>query len=643
MQYKPRVEQYGLWPSPVTPDTVSSQVVTYEDLTIDTTNESVYHVERRPVEGRNVLVETYRKKDCIQTGSVVHAYGGAPVVARNNVVFFTNVPDFRIYKIEKEHLTGITPNKPQFRFANLTIHPTRPNLMVAIREDYTNPDPAHVVDTVVSVNTDTGVSTVLSRGWDFYANPVFNPRGTKLAWLRWNHPDMPFRSTQLVVGDVQISTENELSITDETVIAGDPGVSIAQQALWVNDTELTFLHDISGFIQPWIHCVGGETRPILKQPILADLAEPMWSLGMSSYAVLNTDHLLCTITKSGFASLIVLCISSGTFEEVPSPYVDLKYMKRVRANQVVLVASQIDCGEQIIRMTLENNNPIFHVLASFSKIPVRDGFAPRPEPLVLGDSMGRDIHALFFPPTHPQFAGPQDEKPPCILRFHSGPTSRTSPAFSWDRVLYTSRGWAWLDVMYSGSSGYGRQYMERLDGQGGELDVQDCVEATRQTAAKGLIDGNRVVLTGAGGPSVLMSAINFPDFYAAACSQFSVCDIAELYHKSPKLQLFYSSLLLGGTPEEVPQVYRARSPLFHARKIRSPILLAHGAQDPVIPVWQTDAIAREIKESGGQVEYLRFEDEGHGVRRAENLRLLQERQLAFFESTFGFRSPSKAL
>ncbi|KAK7031949.1 Alpha/Beta hydrolase protein [Favolaschia claudopus] len=294
-------------------------------------------------------------------------------------------------------------------------------------------------------------------------------------------------------------------------------------------------------------------------------------------------------------------------------------------------------------MTLENQNLIFNVLASSSKTPVSDGFAPRPEPLVLGDSMGRDIHALFFPPTHPQFAGPQDKKPPCVIRFHPGPTSRTSPAFSWDRVLYTSRGWAWLDVMYSGSIGYGRQYMERLDGQGGELDVQDCVEATRQTAAKGLIDGNRVVLTGAGGPSVLMSVINFPDFYAAACSQFSVCDIAELYRKSLKLQLFYSSLLLGGTPEEVPQIYKARSPLFHARKIRSPILLAHGAQDPVIPVWQTDAIAREIQESGGQVEYLRFEDEGHGVRRAENLRLLQERQLAFFESTLGFRSPSKAL
>ncbi|KAJ6552821.1 alpha/beta-hydrolase [Mycena capillaripes] len=644
MQDKPQVERYGQWPSPVAPALISDQVVAYEALDVDLSDGTIYHVERRLVEGRSVLVDGCERKDVTQIEyncrSLVHGYGGAPVTIRNGLVFFTNVPDLRIYKIEGKDVSSVTPDTPKFRYANLTLHPSHPHLMIAIREDHTNPQSANVKDTLVSVNITNGTSSVVSEGWDFYANPVFNPSGTKLAWLRWNHPDMPFRSTQLVVGNVDVSEEGHMTILNEIIIAGEPHFSAAQQALWIDDNTVVFLHDISGWMQPWIHFLGGETRPILKQPILGEFAEAMWGLGMSSYAILDSDHLLCAVVKKGFASLIIVCISNGTFEEIPSPFVDIKYVKRVRANQIAFVGGKIDRGESVVKLTLDEGRPVFEVLASSSKTPVPDGFAARPEPLVLADSSGRDIHALFFPPTHPGFVGPQEEKPPCVMYFHSGPTSRMSPQFLWDRILYTSRGWAWLvlDVMYSGSSGYGRQYMERLDGKAAELDVQECVEAVRQTAAKGLIDLDRIVLTGAGGPSVLMSLINFPDFYAAGCSQCSVCDITDLYRKAPKLQLFYPALLLGGSPEEVPDIYRARSPLFHAQKIKTPVLLAHGVQDVVIPISQTDSIVAEIKKHSGQVDYLRFEDEGHGFRRAASIRMVQERQLAFFESVFGFQS-----
>ncbi|KAJ7872239.1 alpha/beta-hydrolase [Mycena leptocephala] len=640
MQDKPQIGRYGSWPSPVTPVVISDQVVAYESVAVDPVDGTVYHVERRPAEGRSVLVDSRRRADLIQPEyncrSVVHGYGGAPVTIRDGTVFFTNVPDLRIYKIEGSDVTPVTSDTPQFRFANLTLHPFHPHLMVAIREDHTNPSSSDVIDTVVSLNLKTGISRVISEGWDFYANPVFNPSGTKLAWLRWNHPDMPFRSTQLVVGDVQLGEDGHISIANESVIAGEPCISVAQQALWTDDNTIVFLYDISGWMQPWIHIFGGNTRPILNEPVLGEFAEPMWGLGMSSYAILDADHLLCTIVRKGFTSLIVISISGGTFEELPSDFVDMKYLKHIRLNQVVFVGCKIDAGEAIVKLTLDRGRSVFELLASSSKRQVPDGFAALPEPLVLADSTGRDLHALFFPPTNPEFDGPPDERPPCVMFFHPGPTVRMTPQFSWERILYTSRGWAWLDVMYSGSSGYGRKYMERLDGRIAELDVQDCVEATRQTAAKGLIDIHRVVITGSGGPSVIMSLVNFPDFYAAATSQFTVCDMTELHRKAPKLQLFYPTLLLGGSPEEIPDVYRARSPLFHADKIRTPVLLAHGAQDLVIPVEQTDSIVDEIKKHGGQVEYLRFEDEGHGFRRAASIKLVQERRLAFFEKVFGF-------
>ncbi|KAF7345684.1 Alpha/beta-hydrolase [Mycena venus] len=640
MQDKPHIEKYGLWPSPVGPEMIADQVVAYEALSVDPSNGTVYHVERRLAEGRSVLLDSCQKKDLIHNKyncrSVVHGYGGAPVVIQNGVIYFTNVPDLRVYKIEGDLVTAVTSDTPQFRYANLTLHPCYSHIMIAIREDHTDPTPTKVVDTVVFINLNTGISTIISKGWDFYANPVFNPSGTKLAWLRWNHPDMPFRSTQLVVGEVCVSQEGQMSISNETIIAGEPHISVAQQALWIDDHTIAFLHDISGWMQPWIHFLGGNTRPILKKPILAEFSEAMWGLGMSSYAILDNDHLLCVVVRRGFASLIVVCISSGTFEELPSPFVDIKYVKQVRCKEVVFVGSRIDCGEAIVKMTLHHGRTVFKVLVTSSKTAVPDGFAAQPEPLVLLDPSGHKIHALFFPPTHPEFFGPQNEQPPCVVHFHAGPTSRMTPQFLWDRILYTSRGWAWLDVMYSGSSGYGRQYMEKLDGRAAELDVQECVQATIQTAAKGLIDINRVVITGSGGPSVLMSLINFPNFYAAGCSQFSVCDVAELYHKSPKLQLFYSALLLGGSPDELPEVYRARSPLFHAQKIKAPVLLAHGAQDVVIPVWQTDAIVAEIEKNGGHFNYLRFANEGHGFRQAETIRMVQEHQLQFFESVFGF-------
>ncbi|KAJ7652778.1 alpha/beta-hydrolase [Mycena polygramma] len=640
MQDKPQIERYGAWPSPVTPAIISDQVVAYESVAVDSANGKVYHVERRPAEGRSVLVDSRKRADLIKRKyncrSVVYEYGGAPVAVRDGTVYFTNFPDMRIYKVAGSDVTPVTPDQPQFRFGNLTLHPSHRHLMVAIREDQTNPNSADVIDTVVSLNLETGLSKIISQGWDFHANPVFNPSGTKLAWLRWNHPDMAFRSTQLVVGDLCLDEDGHISITNEITIAGEPGISVAQQALWMDDNTLVFLYDISGWMQPWIHILGGDIRPILNEPILGEFAEPMWGLGMSSYAILDADHLLCTVVRKGFTSFIIVCISNGTFEELPSDFVEMKYVKRVGPNQVVFVGSKIDAGEAVVTLTLDRGRSVFKVLASSSKSGVPDGFTARPEPLVLADSTGRDIHALFFPPTNPRFAGPPEEKPPCVMYLHAGPTARTTPKFSWERILYTSRGWAWLEVMYSGSSGYGRQYIERLDGGLAELDVQDCVEATRQTAAKGLLDIDRVVVTGAGGASVLMSLINFPDFYAAATSQFSVCDVADLPRKAPKLQLFYPALLLGGSPEEIPDVYRARSPLFHADRIKIPLLLAHGAEDLVIPVEQTDAIVDEIKRHGGQVEYLRFEDEGHGFRRAASIKLVQERMLAFFEKVFGF-------
>ncbi|KAF7324966.1 Dipeptidyl peptidase family member 6 [Mycena kentingensis (nom. inval.)] len=663
MQLKPALRPYGRWPSPIAPRAIAEQTVAYEALDVDPVTRRIYHAERNLAAGRSILVDSRSGKAIIPKDlncrSIVHGYGGAPFAARDGRVYFANVPDLRVYRIDKGGVVPVTPNAPHRRFANLTFSPNNPEILLAVCEDATGPKAADTTDTLVSINPETGASTVIARGADFYANPTFSPSGSRLAYLRWNQPDQPFLANELVVAEVCVGiaadgSSSAIALQNEYVVAGAPGKSIAQQPLWIDDDTLVFLHDPSGYIQPWVHTIGKDTRPIFPQPTKIDFAEPMWGLGASSMAVLDSDHLLCVAIQDNFAALTLVTISSGASQDIPSDYVDIKYLRSLSPNRAVFVGSKIDAGEAIVIFSYTNGRASFEVVATASKTPIPDGFAARPDRLTLRNANGDDLHALYFPPTNPEFVGLSNETPPCVVSLHPGPTTRTTPAISWERLLYTSRGWAWyagrkLQRLHRIWTGIYRTYIwqllrSRSAGLCRRCSIRSLSRSNRPKSHRN--KRSRSVLPNSPYPAdpgkpqaaPLSSSPSSPspNFYAVANAQFNVCNLAELQANPPKLQMHYLPLLLGGTPEEIPEVYKARSPLFAAKKIRTPLFMVHGALDPVVPASQTDAIADELRSLGGRVEYLRFEDEGRGLRKAENSGLAIERQLKFFEEVFGF-------
>jgi len=285
-----------------------------------------------------------------------------------------------------------------------------------------------------------------------------------------------------------------------------------------------------------------------------------------------------------------------------------------------------------VKLSLTYSGGIFSDLVKSHEFPLDPKLAPKPQMLQLKDKNERRLFVLYHPPTNPKYVGPVDEKPPCLVSVHGGPTSRTEPGFTLNRLLYTSRGWAWIDVYYGGSTGFGRGYTERLDSNWGVLDPDDCAIAVEQIADKGLVDINRIVIRGysAGGYNVLQSLITHPKFYACGTAFYGIANMKKLHETTHKFQSQYIPGLMGGTPEGIPEVYRARSPLFNAEKIVAPLLLLHGSNDLQVPVDQTQSIAKVIKENGNKVELQIFEGEGHGFRMAKNIKASLEKELNFY-------------
>lgn len=444
------IQEYGTWKSPITTAMITQEVLAFEDLAVDVQLGRLYHTVKRPSDTRLVIVATETKRDAIgekyHARSVINGYGGRPMAVKGGDIYFTNIPDFRIYKASSGICEAISPAKPEWHFGDLEVHPTQ-DLVVCVREDLTDPSPGAVQTTLVALNTTDGSVTTIAAGWDFYADPVFSPDGKRLAYTRWNHPDSAFHSMQLVVANV-VSSEQGLSLTHEVVVAGEPGKSVAQQPQWLTNDELMFVYDISGWGQPWRYKVGRSARPILASPVEEDFSEAHWFHGTSTYAVLSPTLAICSALAGGFAKLYVVEIERGSLHQLDNPYPALKQARALDTTSAVFVGSKADEAAAIVRLTLVPApdgawSATFDVVAPSTAIDLPKGFVPEPQGLQLSDDEGRPLHAIYFPPASPDFRGPPGDKPPAVVSFHPGPNYRPTPGFDWVRLLYTSRGWAW--------------------------------------------------------------------------------------------------------------------------------------------------------------------------------------------------------
>ncbi|KAF8664837.1 hypothetical protein AX16_000678 [Volvariella volvacea WC 439] len=718
-----RKAPYGTWESPITASLITASSIKLTDVLVDSVTSKVYHIENRPSErGRAVLVETESGRDVVgkeanvRTG--VQEYGGAAAIVYDGRAYYSNYTDGRVYQIHLSgNLTGeaepVTPDNPAYRYANFDVHPIYPHLLIAVLEDHTNDTPATIVTTLHIINTKTKTISLFVSGADFYAQPKFSPDGNHVAWLEWNHPDMPWDGARLFIADVKATrpdTSNtgadildiQLKPTNLIHVAGERGKISAGYPSWLpGPPRLIFTSDsASGYQTPYVYYLDNSTTFCpFDSTVNRDFAPPAWSLSTFPYTPIlgGTAAIWAGISSDGGREQLYLVSTSHngpwtpqTIQEAES-YVSIDCLKGLPGGlEFVFVGGKVDGDKELVKGRwalpagaakeqsqnegkLHNHVELTVLRSTTTEEAIRlRAYISHPRPITVpsasvdnsqsGANQG-ELYINYYPPFNPEYAGSDiaDERPPCVVNVHGGPTGMLGHGLHWEKQYYTSRGWAWLDVNYGGSSGYGRAYRDRLKGNWGIVDVGDCIRAAKYISASGAsiasldssvvaADPKRLVIRGgsAGGFTVL-STLSSPldhdgtqhaGFFAAGTSSYGVSDLKLLSEDTHKFESHYLEGLLGGAIEDIPEVYAERSPINHAEKIVAPLLVLQGEVDRVVPIEQAKTIVEKIKSKGGKVEYHVYEGEGHGWRRAENIKDALERELHFYEKTLmiGVRS-----
>jgi dipeptidyl aminopeptidase/acylaminoacyl peptidase len=626
-----RVATYGSWRSPISSDLIVRGVVGLSQGAID--REDVYWMESRPGEdGRNVVVR--RTPDGgtedvtpqpFNARTRVHEYGGGDFVVHDGTIYFSNFVDQRIYRRSPGgEPRPLTPETGR-RFADMVVDRAH-NRLIAVRENHAAAG-REPVNEIVGVNLEDGEETVLAMGNDFYSSPRPSPDGGRLAWLAWNHPNMPWDGTELVVCDVNAEGLPE----NAERVAGGRDESIFQPG-WSPDGTLHFVSDRTGW---WnLYRLGaGSVEPLCEKE--AEFGSPQWVFGMSTYAFLSPGRIVCSYKERGSSYLAVLDAEDGGLEPVQTPYSSIAYVRaNVATGDVVFLGGSPTEHACVVR--LDPSTKEHEILRRSGEMEIDSGYLSVPEPVEFSTENGRTAYAFFYAPKNRDYEAPEGELPPLLVMSHGGPTSATSTSLDLEIQYWTSRGIAVLDVNYGGSTGYGREYRRRLDGAWGLVDVEDCANGARYMAERGLVDGGRLMITGgsAGGYTTLC-ALTFTHTFAAGASHFGISDVETLAKETHKFESRYLDRLIGPYPERA-DLYRERSPIHYAEKLSCPVIFFQGLEDEIVPPNQAETMFAALRDKDLPVAYVPFEGEQHGFRRAENIRRALDGELYFYSRVFGF-------
>ncbi len=617
---------HGTWASPIDAADTVAGLLGFAELAWD--DGTLYWVEARPSEGgRQVLVGRSRSGEItdltpapINVRTRVHEYGGGALTAGEGTVVFSEFADQRLHRLSPGGSQPVTPPPPRpmsERFADGRIVPGR--RVVCVRESH--PVSGEPVNDVVLVDLSTGAITVLSAGRDFYSSPRPNHDGSALAWLEWDHPNMPWDGTTL-----KTALLGPEGLTGIRTVAGGVSESIFQPE-WAPDGSLVFASDRSGWWNLYRHD-GVADRPIL--PMDADFGDPAWVFGRTAFGFLSGGRILAGWWSDGIHRLTVIEPDGGTVP-LPDEYSSHERLITDGDHRAWFVASGATTPASIVELDVDTGNR--NVIRS-NPMPANGAFISDPRIISFPTGDGAESHAVFYPPANPDFVAPAGELPPLIVEVHGGPTAHVYPRLSAGILYWTTRGFAVVDVNYRGSTGYGRAYRDALKHAWGIVDVEDCLAAARHLAAIGEVDGDRLVITGgsAGGYTTL-AALAFGDAFSAGASYFGVADIELLAAHTHKFESRYLDALVGTDPEEM----RRRSPLYSADRIGVPVILFQGLEDKVVPPEQAEAIAAALDANGVPYAHITYEGEDHGFRRAENIVHSLESELGFYGRVFGFR------
>ncbi len=630
----PTIAPYGSWASPISSSLLTSSVIGFSEINFS--NGSVYWLEARPEEaGRVVLVR------CPLNGKPVdllppvfnartraHEYGGGAFAVLNDTVFFSNFKDQRLYRKEPDSdPIAITPEAASpgsLRYADGRVTADGTTL-ICVRERHEKGREA--IHEIVAVPADgSGEVTVILSGYDFYSFPRISPDGRRLAWTCWRHPQMPWDGTELWVGDLG----QDASVGNPRRIAGCSTESIFQPE-WAPDGTLYFVSDLTDWWNLYAER-SGKIVPIFQ--IDGEVGLPQWVFGYSRYAFLSDGRIACIYSRNGLEYLAIVDSVKNTVTTLDVPYTTFGSFCSDGADTLYIAVASPSEAPTIVSLDLRNDT--LNVLRRSLNMEIAPEYFSEPEPIEFPTSNRQTAFALFYPPKNKDFSAPPGERPPLLVISHGGPTSATTSGLRLSTQYWTSRGFAVVDVNYGGSTGYGRAYRERLKGQWGIVDVEDCINAARYLEKRGDVDGRRMAIRGgsAGGYTTLCALV-FHDVFAAGASYFGVADLEELAKDTHKFESRYCDGLVGPYPEAA-ELYRQRSPVHFADRLSCPVILLQGLEDRVVPPSQAEHMIAALQARHVPFAYVAFPTEGHGFREATNIRRSVEAELYFYSRIFGF-------
>ncbi len=628
---QPRSSGYGTWLSPVTSDIIASGAVRF-DSQITVSGDDIYWVESRPAEmGRSVVVR-WRPGGApddvtprpFSARTRVHEYGGGAFLIDGNTVYFSNFADQRLYRQDPgDSPRPITP-VANLRFADGVVDHSR-HRVVCVCEDH-SAGTAYPVNTIAAVDLNgRGDVRHLISGNDFYSSPRLSPDGSFLAWLTWNHPDMPWDNAELWLGHVSA----EGLVIDGKRIAGGRGDSVCQPKFGPDGT-LYFISERTGWwnLYRW---QSGSAHPLWETE--AEFGGADWAFGASTYSFASPGQIICSRVRSGRSWLASLDTATGRATDLNLPYTSIGAVQATPGHTVLLAGSSAQ-PTSVVRLSLISGE--VEVVRRSNAADIDAGYLSVPEDIEFATENGLKAHAFYYRPRNRDFVAPAEERPPLLVVSHGGPTGAASGTLNLTTQYWTSRGFAVADVNYGGSTGYGRAYRQRLDGQWGIVDVDDCVNCARYIIERGQADASRVAIRGASaGGYTTLAALTFRSLFRAGASYFGVSDLEALEKDTHKFEARYLDRLIGPYPAR-RDLFIERSPINHVDRLSCPIIFLQGSEDKVVPPSQAETMIDSLRHKGLPVAYILFEGEQHGFRQSAHIKRALEAEFYFFARVFGF-------
>ena len=625
---------YGAWPSPITADRAAAGSVGLRETRA--IGDATTWLERRPREqGRSVVVRSgpgAEPVDVTPPGvsvrTRVHEYGGGSYAVDGTTTYFVNLEDQRLYRQEVGGAaTAITPEPATprgLRYADMNVSPDG-RWIASVHERHQGE--GMPVNELVVIAADGSEMSTLASGRDFYAFPRWSPDGARIAFIAWDFPRMPWDGTELLVVDVA----SDGSAGPSRAVAGGERESIFQPA-WGPDGSLTFVSDRTGWWNLYREGADGELTNLT--PMSAEFAVPMWNFGYSSYAFLSDGRIVCTYRERGVHHIALLDPATRELLDLDLPYETFEPAVSVSGQRLAFVAGGPTTPTQVV--SLDFSTRAVEVLRESDVVDFDPEYLSVPEPIEFPTTDGQTAFAHYYPPTNPVAVAPDGERPPLLVNVHGGPTSEADPELHLEVQFFTSRGFAYAEVNYRGSTGYGRAFRESLYGRWGVVDVDDAVAAARYLVGRGLADPDRLLIAGgsAGGWTTLC-ALTFRDVFATGSSYFGVSDLEPFAETTHKFESKYLDLLVGPWPEAA-ELWAERSPVRHAEQLSSPLLILQGDEDEVVPPAQSEEIVRALQRRGLPYAYLLFEGEQHGFRKMESISRGLSAELTFYGKILGF-------